>query len=104
MHLVTKAVIDAKPWELDPKVLPLPWREEAYKEVQSRPLVIGLLVDDGVVRVHPPVERVVREVAAKLREVGHEVIDWDPSGHAECIRIMVSNIATLSPLRLLTSH
>ncbi|KAK0862137.1 hypothetical protein LTS02_007384 [Friedmanniomyces endolithicus] len=88
VHLVTKAVIDAKPWELDPKVLPLPWREEAYKEVQSRPLVIGLLVDDGVVRVHPPVERVVREVAAKLREVGHEVIDWDPSGHAECIRIM----------------
>ena len=97
LHLVTKAVIDAKPWELDPKVLPLPWREEAYKEVQSRPLVIGLLVDDGVVKVHPPVERVVREVAAKLREAGHEVIDWDPSGHEECIRIMVSQTHALSP-------
>jgi len=97
VHLVTKAVIDAKPWELDPKVLPMPWREDAYREVQSRSLVIGLLVDDGVVKVHPPVERVVREVAAKLREAGHEVIDWDPSGHEECIRIMVSQTHALSP-------
>ncbi|KAK0265130.1 hypothetical protein LTS16_016220 [Friedmanniomyces endolithicus] len=88
VHLVTKAVIDAKPWELDPKVLPLPWRGHAYREMQSRPLVFGLLIDDGVVKVHPPIERVVQEVAAKLREAGHEVIDWDATGHAECIRIM----------------
>ncbi|KAK0298832.1 hypothetical protein LTS00_002594 [Friedmanniomyces endolithicus] len=97
VHIVTRAVIDAKPWELDPKVLPLPWREDVYKVVQSRRLVIGLLIDDGVVKVHPPVERVVREVAAKLREAGHEVIDWDPSGHEECIRIMVSQTHALSP-------
>ncbi|KAK3116611.1 hypothetical protein LTR53_002845 [Teratosphaeriaceae sp. CCFEE 6253] len=46
------------------------------------------MVDDGVVKVHPPVERVLLGVAAKLREAGHEVIDWDSSGHQECIRIM----------------
>lgn len=104
MHLVTKAVIDAKPWELDPKVLPLPWREDAYREMQSRPLVFGLLIDDGVVKVHPPIERVVQEVAAKLREAGHEVIDWDATGHAECIRIMVSQIHTLFTPHLPTSR
>ncbi|KAK3647559.1 hypothetical protein LTR56_008053 [Elasticomyces elasticus] len=88
IHLVTKAVIDAAPWRLDPKMIPLPWREDAYSEVQSRPLVIGLLVDDGVVKVHPPIERILRDVAAELRAAGHEVIDWDASGHQECIQIM----------------
>ncbi|KAK5691591.1 hypothetical protein LTR97_011585 [Elasticomyces elasticus] len=88
IHLVTKAVIDAAPWRLDPKMVPLPWREDTYSEMQSRRLVIGLLVDDGVVKVQPPVERVLRDVAAKLRRAGHEVIDWDASGHQECIQIM----------------
>lgn len=90
IRLVTKAIVDAAPWRLDPQVHPMPWREEAYQEAQSRPLVIGLLIDDGIVKVHPPVERIVNEVAAKLQEAGHEVIAWDSSGHADCIQIMVS--------------
>ncbi|KAF4538402.1 Acetamidase [Lasiodiplodia theobromae] len=88
LRFVTKAVVDAAPWQYDPKVVPLPWRADIEAEIQSRPLVIGLLVDDGVVRVHPPIERVVRETARKLEEAGHEVIPWDYSGHQECIEIM----------------
>lgn len=60
-----------------------------YQAVQSRPLVIGLMVDDGVVKVHPPVERVVREAAAKLQAAGHKIVAWSPEGHAECIDVMV---------------
>ncbi|KAK4545818.1 hypothetical protein LTR36_002382 [Oleoguttula mirabilis] len=90
LRLVTKAVIDAAPWKLDPQVHPLPWREEAYREVQSRPLVIGLLIDDGIVKVHPPIERVLRDVAAKLQKAGHEVIQWDGSLHFDCIQTMDS--------------
>lgn len=67
----------------------MPWRTEIEAEIQSRPLVIGLLVDDGVVRVHPPVERVVKDAARKLEAAGHEVIPWSSSGHRECIEIMV---------------
>ncbi|OMP87419.1 Acetamidase [Diplodia seriata] len=88
LRFVTKSVVDAAPWQYDPKVVPLPWRADVEAEIQSRPLVIGLLVDDGVVRVHPPVERVVREAARKLEAAGHEVIPWDYSGHQECIDIM----------------
>lgn len=88
-------MIDAAPWEHDPKVVPLPWRADVEAEIQSRPLVIGLLVDDGVVKVHPPVERVVRDAARKLEAAGHEVIPWDYSGHQECIEIMVSATASL---------
>jgi amidase len=88
---VTKMVVEAQPWRLDPRCLPIPWRDEHYREVQSRPLVIGLLLDDGVVKVHPPIDRALREMEAKLIAAGHEVVHWEPSGHQTLIEIMVRN-------------
>lgn len=85
---VSRLVAESKPWDVDPKCAPLPWNEDAFQECQSRPLVIGLILDDGVVRVHPPVERALRELAAKLKAEGHEVITWDTSDHVGCIQIM----------------
>lgn len=96
MIAVTKMVVDAQPWRLDPRCLPIPWREEHYREVQARPLVVGLLLDDGVVKVHPPIERALKEMEAKLIAAGHEVVHWDPSGHQTLIEIMVRS--PLSPL------
>ncbi|TVY41093.1 Acetamidase [Lachnellula subtilissima] len=88
MTTITKAVINGQPWLLDPKVVPMPWRDSICEEVQSRPLVIGILLDDGVVKVHPPIERALKELAAKLEEAGHELVIWEPSLHKECIDIM----------------
>lgn len=82
--------INAKSWTVDPRVTPIPWRQEIYEDVQSRPLTVGILLDDGVVKVHPPIERALRELEALLRIAGHELVQWDPSGHRECIEIMVS--------------
>lgn len=56
--------------------------------MQTRPLVIGLIVDDGVVKVHPPIERALRELAHKLKDQGHEVITWDTSYHDDCVKLM----------------
>ncbi|KAF1952794.1 amidase [Byssothecium circinans] len=85
---VTKAVIDAKPWTLDPKCCPLTWRNELYETVQSRPLVIAVMRDDGVVRLHPPVARVLEEVASKLEAAGHELVPWKPGTlHQELIDV-----------------
>ena len=89
VHLVVKHIIESEPWRGDPRCVPIPWREEMYQAVQQRPLVIGLMVDDGVVKVHPPIERLVRDAAAKLEAAGHKVIEWSPQGHAECIDVMV---------------
>jgi Asp-tRNA(Asn)/Glu-tRNA(Gln) amidotransferase A subunit family amidase len=89
MITITKAVIDGEPWTLDPRVVPVPWRRSIFEDVQTRPLVIGVMTDDGVVKVHPPIERGLKELAAKLKEAGHELVDWDPSLHKECIDIMV---------------
>ncbi|KAK4569935.1 hypothetical protein LTR86_002905 [Recurvomyces mirabilis] len=88
IHSVVKTIIDTSPWTHDPRVLPIPWREAEYRAAQSRPLVIGLLVDDGVVKIHPPVERVLRAAAAKLEAAGHEIVEWDASDHQDCIKIM----------------
>lgn len=77
------------PWRQDARVHPIPWRVDVYESARSRPLTIGLLLDDGVVRIHPPVERVVREVAAKLVAAGHEVVPWAHDGlHEKCIEVM----------------
>jgi Asp-tRNA(Asn)/Glu-tRNA(Gln) amidotransferase A subunit family amidase len=89
---VTKAVIDARPWEQDPKCCPVPWRSEAFEEARSTPLVVAIMRDDGVVKCHPPIARVLDEVAMKLEEAGHDVIPWTPGTlHQECIDIMVNH-------------
>ncbi|KAL1980862.1 hypothetical protein VTN96DRAFT_3397 [Rasamsonia emersonii] len=85
---ISRLLADSKPWTMDPRCSPLPWNEAAFQEIQSRPLVIGLITDDGVVKVHPPIERALREVSEALKAQGHEIISWDTSDHKECIEIM----------------
>jgi Asp-tRNA(Asn)/Glu-tRNA(Gln) amidotransferase A subunit family amidase len=51
-------------------------------------MVIGVMVDDGVVKVHPPIERAMKEVVAKLKTAGHEIVQWQASGHQEIIDIL----------------
>lgn len=89
IETVTRLVVGARPWEHDPTCHPLDWRQDVYQEIQSRPLVIGLMLDDGCVKVHPSIERVVLEVAEKLTQAGHNVIPWTPEGHQDAIDIMV---------------
>ena len=84
MRLLT----NGQPWLLDPRCVPMPWRPKLYNKAQSGSLVIGVMEDDGVVRVHPPIRRAIRHLAAKLRLAGHEIVPWTPDGHAECIEIM----------------
>lgn len=51
--------------------LPIPWRCE-LTQPPNRPLKIGYYLDDGMVKVQPPLERAVREVVDKLKAAGHE--------------------------------
>lgn len=104
---ITRSVICASPWLHDPRVVPIPWREDVYTEIQSRPLVIGVLYDDGVVHPHPPITRVLKETVAKLEAAGHEIVEWEPSLHKECIAIMVClrpHSSLIHLLHLNTSH
>ncbi|RMY74986.1 hypothetical protein D0864_09915 [Hortaea werneckii] len=85
---VTKECLLAEPWNLDPNVTPLPWREDVYQSIQQRPLKIGIIFDDGVVKPHPEIETAVRLAADWLQTAGHEIVVWDASDHIDCIAIM----------------
>ncbi|KAJ5114992.1 Amidase [Penicillium alfredii] len=70
----------ASPWEVDQHTAPIPWRTNLACPGAKR-LKIAFVVDDGVVRVQPPIARAMREVIHALKAAGHEVIEWDASTH-----------------------
>ncbi|KAL3455698.1 amidase signature domain-containing protein [Aspergillus heterothallicus] len=85
---LSRLVAESRPWDRDPRCPPLPWNGLAFDEIQSRPMVIGLILDDGVVKVHPPIERALYELVTKLEKAGHEVVPWDTSDHLGYINLM----------------
>ena len=60
-----------------------------YNEALSRPLTIGVLFDDEVVRPNPPITRVLRSAVEALRAAGHDIIEWNADLHKDCVRVMV---------------
>ncbi|KAL3301879.1 acetamidase [Colletotrichum asianum] len=88
IQMTMKHLINEKPWEMDCRCVPIPWREDVYQETLSRPLTIGVLFDDNVVRPHPPLTRVLRSAVESLRAAGHEVLEWNADLHEDCIRVM----------------
>ncbi|EQL34317.1 glutamyl-tRNA (Gln) amidotransferase [Blastomyces dermatitidis ATCC 26199] len=91
VEMFMKAVVSSRPWETDPRALPIPWREELTKP-PARPLRIAFIFDDGFVKPQPPITRALRETAAKFKAAGHEVIEWDASSHDEGINIWLKAV------------
>lgn len=74
LRLLVKALLGVKPWNDDPMVIELPWREEKEGAVTNKKkLVFGVMRDDGVVGVTPPVKRAINVAVEKLKAAGHEV-------------------------------
>jgi amidase len=63
------------PWNLDSKIVPIPWRKDVLQP-SGRKLKIGFLLNDGYVTPHPPVERALTIVRKVLADAGHEVFEW----------------------------
>ncbi|KAL3443957.1 amidase signature domain-containing protein [Aspergillus insuetus] len=83
--LCSRTIVDQKPWLRDPKCLPIPWREPVQIK---RPLKIGVLWNDGVVKPTPPVARALEQTVKRLMEAGHEIVPWKPTGHLEMLGIL----------------
>ncbi|KAH3674714.1 hypothetical protein WICPIJ_009502 [Wickerhamomyces pijperi] len=76
LELFMKAYLDSEPWVAkDQQLIPVPWREVPVPKPQE--LTIGIVYDDGVVKPHPPVVRALKEVAAKLKAAGVNVVEWE---------------------------
>jgi amidase len=84
--LFAKAVIGAEPWKYDPRAIPLPWRE-AETQLPEK-LTFGVIRDDGLVRVNPPVRRALDLTIEALRAQGHEIIEMEMYRAAEGVDLV----------------
>ena len=103
LRLMMKSVLSQQPWNHDPMVLNIPWREDQETEVlgmmrsqggQGPRLSFGIFPHDQVVRPQPPVRRALETVAKVLQELGHYVVEWQPPSHQKGNEIGVSKCAT----------
>lgn len=82
LEIYMQALEKAEPWTIDPQCVPVPWRRELATVPAGKKLRIGYVVDDGMVKCQPPIERTMRETIEKLKKEGHELFEWDTSSHA----------------------
>ena len=86
-----RTIVAAKPWLVEPSLLPIPWIDNQSNRISRRPLKIAVLWNDGVVQPHPPVIRTLKEVTDKLKRIdGVELVDWKPHKHDEAWEIIAS--------------
>lgn len=85
LKLFAKSVVDSQPWLKDPKALPIPWRDVKLPQK----LKFGVVWNDRQVTPTPPVQRALKATVEKLRQAGHEIIDWDSTSHSKAADILV---------------
>ena len=82
LRLAMKSLLSTKPWEHDPLVLEIPWREEKEREIidivksstsGKGKLAFGVMETDGIVTPYPPVQRAMKIVIDTLEKEGHKV-------------------------------
>ncbi|UNI16476.1 Amidase [Purpureocillium takamizusanense] len=73
MGVFLKSVIDARPWLHDATAVDVPWRDVS-RDFVGRKLRLGLLAEDPVFPLHPPVRKAVAEAVRLLEAAGHEVV------------------------------
>ncbi|KAJ4328771.1 hypothetical protein N0V84_000776 [Fusarium piperis] len=88
LEIFTKAVIDARPTDLDSTAIDVPWRN--ISNFSEKKLRLGVLPEDPSYPLHPPIRNAVLQAVAKLRAEGHILIDLDPKG---CLVAGINDVA-----------
>lgn len=83
--LLTKSVIDGKPWELDVDCPPVPFDNALLHD--TRPLRIGFLTSDGVMDPTPPCTRAVAEAVAAMGKAGHVIVPFSIPDATEALEL-----------------
>ena len=73
LKLYSKIIVDSKPWLVDPKIVPIPWRPI---ELPGR-LSFAVIKSNNVINPLPPVARALDITLQKLKNAGHEIIEWE---------------------------
>ncbi|KZT51752.1 amidase, partial [Calocera cornea HHB12733] len=91
LKVFARALVEARPWDKDPVVVRKPWnaREERLEEHgDGKKMCFGILWDDGLVRVHPPVWRALQMAKEAVERAGHKVMEWKPYKSSEICSVM----------------
>ncbi|KAL9085591.1 MAG: hypothetical protein Q9159_004630 [Coniocarpon cinnabarinum] len=90
LSLIMRSLLASSPWERDPKVIPIPWRQDIVDETILRsnpdngsastklPLKLGVLWSDGAVTPQPPIQRGLKLVVEAVKKAGHKIVEWKP--------------------------
>lgn len=89
LELFMKVQLDAKPWEDDGTLIPLPWRDISTPKASD--LKVAICYDDGVVKPTPPIIRGLQTAAKKLSSAGVKVVEWESFGVAELVEACYSS-------------
>ncbi|WYZ37087.1 hypothetical protein EsH8_II_000593 [Colletotrichum jinshuiense] len=77
LNLFMGAVLSAEPWDTETMLVPVPWRQVSLK----KEITVGIMLDDGYVKPHPPVLRALKTAEEKLKASGIRVVDWEAYDH-----------------------
>lgn len=88
LDLFMSSVLDMKPWNVDPLIVPLPWKKVAQPSATS--LKIAVCYDDGMVKPTPPVLRALKLAVEKLKAAGVDVVEWENMNVSELVHACYS--------------
>jgi amidase len=86
LKVYSKVIVDSKPWLMDPKIIPIPWRPIEL----PRQLSFAVIKSNNVVNPLPPVSRGLEITIQKLQNAGHEIIEWDLRDQNDTAELSVS--------------
>ncbi|GME38785.1 hypothetical protein GTA08_BOTSDO05197 [Neofusicoccum parvum] len=109
LELFFKAVLDAKPADYDSGALSVPWIStpgSTLEDLRKRPMRIGVLSEDPVFPLHPPVKRAIADAGAALAKAGHEIIQLphDPATNASKANGLAFQMFSIDPLDTSMKH
>jgi amidase len=85
LRLFCKLALEAQPWDYEPSLIDLPWRNLGGEGLPKK-LRIGVLWHDEEVMPHPPIQRALKDTVSKLVATGHEVVPWNPRLHTSLLQ------------------
>ncbi|CAG8974691.1 hypothetical protein HYALB_00006426 [Hymenoscyphus albidus] len=83
IQLFMSTVLGSRPWLDDSAAHAIPWRSEDLKET---PLTIGILAEDPMFPLHPPIRRAIKKAIQIISAAGHKVIELE---HEESTRASI---------------
>ncbi|TLD27684.1 hypothetical protein E2P81_ATG10972 [Venturia nashicola] len=75
-ELFLRAVAESEPWDVDPDVAYGLWEEQGFSPSKTE-ITIGIVRRDGVIDPLPPINKIIDETAAMLRNQGITIVEMD---------------------------